>query len=1113
MRRCLHSVLYVNGSHDEEGVWMTVQEQLESINMRFEELHREFSRFDDLKIKIDSEYDSKVEEVRRKYRKSADELEEKKELILKYYRIAKENSYKDLNIRSSTAKKPDIAKLNTMISKIEPSVRSDRIADQIIDLASSYLAYLEPETSALKRSESTEMAQLEKQKYDGYRNIKSQKENIIQKCEAYLKSDDILKMQKVFSDIENDYAVTPELLNNWNRADKPKKTMLAGFIKYRLDVPKRLSSILKTSFKECFDETSKNARCPVAFSMKKHRWILVEYNNLNEQAIKKGIQALILNCMRYYSKDQFKVSCFDHIHYNHVLLGDLAALVSDKNGYIEQLVSNSENGLTQSIVQLCARYQIIEQKLGTRTVYEHNSCSKEKFPLRLIIVNEDENNFSNFRKSLDYLLNNSEKFSFIVMYLTKSKDGGSKDTPKEKDFGVEKESFTIISRRDGALFMKNNVGWSEFSFPSVPDNIPQSFIERINKMTAPVIKGTKYFERYPISLPKKSVGRRKPLVLPFAVDDNDNAISCSFEDYNFAAYMMGAAGSGKSTLIHTLIVGILMNYHPDEVELWLLDFKMIEFKRYALNCPPHVKFVLLETSEDLVFDIIDRMTDILIKRKNYFARKGWLDIKDVPPETNIPKIFVIIDEFSQMSQIIKEAKDNGRDYSVKLENLLMLGRAFGFKFIFASQTYTTGVGGLSETARKQIQTRFALKNDPSEIKETLKVTANDTDPDITRFINALPAYETIFRSMDENKEFRLGKYHNMQASMAEMNRLIDKLNATFTAVERGNRTNDNTYIAKHPVCIDGNIPKTIASQKSAYKIFEANTAIDDNSVFIYPGVPCSFVCARPFILCDASAENILLVGRNTDANVNVFLSVINSYERCGGNVEIWIHPRTQIFKKYGSTVLKKYNLLTDIRSICGRIKDIGDYLKKGIAPPSLIVCIGYEMIADDLELSADDDDDNTYEDDEDDLSTITAKIKNATDDDEKRRIIEEFNAKRNVSQSPKAYDARNDLKKVLKKTSNAGVHFMFVFSRGLDFENSGFEPKLFRHKISFALSKDDCAYLSVPSSVSKLAEGVFMYTDGIENYSMRPHIYRNVTYGSWIVDKNGNIVMSSDIFY
>ena len=44
----------------------------------------------------------------------------------------------------------------------------------------------------------------------------------------------------------------------------------------------------------------------------------------------------------------------------------------------------------------------------------------------------------------------------------------------------------------------------------------------------------------------------------------------------------GKTGSGKSTLLHALITNLALHYSPDEVELYLIDFKKgVEFKTYA----------------------------------------------------------------------------------------------------------------------------------------------------------------------------------------------------------------------------------------------------------------------------------------------------------------------------------------------------------------------------------------------------------------------------------------------------------------------------------------------------------------------------------------------------
>ena len=106
----------------------------------------------------------------------------------------------------------------------------------------------------------------------------------------------------------------------------------------------------------------------------------------------------------------------------------------------------------------------------------------------------------------------------------------------------------------------------------------------------------------------------------------------------------------------------------------------------------------------------------------------------------MPVIFVIIDEFAQMSQILKDTKGSGvgSDYAMKLENILREGRAVGFKFIFSSQTYSDGVEGLTESARKQIQQRLAMKNTYQEIKDTLALSSDSISPAIQNAMNTLP---------------------------------------------------------------------------------------------------------------------------------------------------------------------------------------------------------------------------------------------------------------------------------------------------------------------------------------------------------------------------------------
>ena len=52
----------------------------------------------------------------------------------------------------------------------------------------------------------------------------------------------------------------------------------------------------------------------------------------------------------------------------------------------------------------------------------------------------------------------------------------------------------------------------------------------------------------------------------------------------------GKTGSGKSTLLHALITNGALRYSPDELELYLIDFKKgVEFKVYATMELPHAR--------------------------------------------------------------------------------------------------------------------------------------------------------------------------------------------------------------------------------------------------------------------------------------------------------------------------------------------------------------------------------------------------------------------------------------------------------------------------------------------------------------------------------------------
>lgn len=1112
---------------------MTIQEQLNAINKTFVQLHKDFVRFDAEKQSLSNRFSMECSRVQEKWKNEKNRITAVKDDVLKYYRIAKDNSSKELVTTGISGQRPDIARLNRMVEQINIANRNDPIASQIIDLSSQYIVYLDKELSQIATREQSELRNVEAQKDQEGRRLTQQKKQVLTNCEQYLKGNDIANLVRLFETIHHDYEITPEYFQSWGKANRRKRMMLFGFQQFSLDVPQMLCGTLKGSLGHHFDENNKMVNCPCGFTTDSSEEIYIEYVDRNEAFAKKGLQALILNFLRYFMPNEYKVSVFDYIHYNADVLGPLSVLSSGKNGIIEKTASDAKS-LRQNIAILADYYRKVEAKIGTQTLYQYNRQQKpeNRIPFRILIINRAEDLYrTSDEPEMAYVVNNAEKFGITVIHMSKSSDGGSKGKDREKKYlAKSKDCIRIISDSKGNFYIENNVEWLAFKWLDAPSTLPNDFVTKVTAATKPKELGSKYFSRYSMKVPTKSTGKRRPISIPFAIDEDDNVISCNFENDLFAAYIMGAAGSGKSTLLHTIISGLIMNYHPDEVELWLMDFKMLEFKRYVDHRPPHVKYILLEKSEDLVFDIIDNLTELLDKRQYKFSQNGWSKLTDVPPEANMPAIFVIIDEFAQMSQILKETKGAGygADYTIKLENLLAKGRALGLKFIFASQTYTTGISGLTETACKQIQMRFALKNTPDEIKQTLTLSSDQITPELSRTIASMPAYETIFKWADSENNVHIGRYRNMYTVGNEVETLVDQINGVIKPVREGSSTTNTTCIDKKPVLIDGSQPKTFKSQIPYYREYESNQDADDyddSDILIYAGVPCSFSLAKPFLLCNATAENILIAGGDRDSKVNIILSILNSYSRKGYDVEIWAHERSPIFKRYKNTVFSKRTQRTDLAEICDQISEIKKAVQSRNVPEKLVICFGYENLASDFDILGDGATEPVKKEKAQpkrdsslpDMSEILQRVRECNDPEEKKRIVEEYNRQRMAAETNSGndddqevyggiYDARDDVEWIVKRASNYGFHFLFCFDQGRDFINLRLDENAFRHKILFPMSKDESLSIMGSRKANEIGDGTCIYSNGKDSFTLRPHIYRGLPCNGWTIDENGNIV-------
>lgn len=175
------------------------------------------------------------------------------------------------------------------------------------------------------------------------------------------------------------------------------------------------------------------------------------------------------------------------------------------------------------------------------------------------------------------------------------------------------------------------------------------------------------------------------------------------------ALIAGKTGSGKSTLLHALVTNVSLWYSPDEVELYLVDFKKgVEFKTYAAHRVPHIRAIAIESDREFGLSVLNRLDEELHRRGELFRKHGVQDLagfRAAVSDIRMPRTLLIIDEFQEL---FTEDDKIAQDSAMVLDRLVRQGRAFGIHVLLGSQT----LGGAYTLARStigQMAVRIALQ--------------------------------------------------------------------------------------------------------------------------------------------------------------------------------------------------------------------------------------------------------------------------------------------------------------------------------------------------------------------------------------------------------------------
>ncbi len=179
------------------------------------------------------------------------------------------------------------------------------------------------------------------------------------------------------------------------------------------------------------------------------------------------------------------------------------------------------------------------------------------------------------------------------------------------------------------------------------------------------------------------------------------------------------SGSGKSNFLHVLIQNLAFYYDPDEVQLFLLDYKEgVEFNAYTDPILEHARLVSVASSVGFGVSSLSSLCDEIKKRSEPFKQFKVKDLSDYRKHEKMPRLIVVVDEF----QVLFSDNSSKGKGSVErsLNTLLKKGRSYGVHLVLATQTMRDGK--IDSSIMAQIANRIAL---PMDAEDSNSILNND----------------------------------------------------------------------------------------------------------------------------------------------------------------------------------------------------------------------------------------------------------------------------------------------------------------------------------------------------------------------------------------------------
>jgi len=191
-----------------------------------------------------------------------------------------------------------------------------------------------------------------------------------------------------------------------------------------------------------------------------------------------------------------------------------------------------------------------------------------------------------------------------------------------------------------------------------------------------------------------------PLVFPIGRDVTGEPIYGNIEKLPHLL-IAGTTGSGKSIMIHSVIVPLLYKNSPDQLKMIFIDPKRVELTMYE-GIPHLIAPVITEGKKSIA--VFRWAISEMDRRYEVFMKGGARDIRSYNKKFKdeaLPYVVIVIDEMADLMATF------GREIEGYIVRLAQMARATGIHLVLATQRPSVNV--VTGLIKANIQARIALQ--------------------------------------------------------------------------------------------------------------------------------------------------------------------------------------------------------------------------------------------------------------------------------------------------------------------------------------------------------------------------------------------------------------------